>query len=375
MRISREVFEGGSLFPPAAGDNKKVKTLRLIVNAGTLEGPDTEDALSLAAEILRRGGLVAMPTETVYGLGANALDAAAVARIFEAKQRPAWDPIIVHISDESMLAGLVTDVPEAARRMMKAFWPGPLTLLLPRSAAVPDAVTAGRPLVGIRMPAHPAALALIRRAGIPVAAPSANLFGHISPTTAAHVLHDLEGRIDAVLDAGPTERGVESTVLDPCQSPMVIYRPGAVTAEQIRKVGGAVQVFRSSRELAKKPMEALPSPGVGLRHYAPKARLVLVEAPLERIGEVLAQAGQKLASERIGIMLPTEIRSPLMRAELYAWGCWSSLEELARNLYAGLRKLDELGCTAILCPLPPPEGVGVAIRDRLRKAAIAGNGE
>jgi L-threonylcarbamoyladenylate synthase len=318
--------------------------------------------------------LVALPTETVYGLGANALDAGAVARIFEAKQRPAWDPVIVHIAEEAMLAGLVEDVPEAARRLMKAFWPGPLTLLLPRSAKVPDAVTAGRPLVGVRMPAHPVALELIRRAGIPVAAPSANLFGHISPTTAAHVLSDLDGRIDAVLDAGPTVHGVESTVLDPCQSPMVIYRPGAVTAEQIRAVGGAVEVFQSPGELTATPVEALPSPGVGLRHYAPRARLVLVEAPLAELGAGLAEAALEFSGERIGIMLPTEVAVPerLSDARVYGWGRWSAPEELAHGLYAGMRALDALGCTVILCPLPPAAGIGAAMRDRLQKAAHAG---
>jgi L-threonylcarbamoyladenylate synthase len=292
-----------------------------------------------------------------------------VARIFAAKQRPAWDPVIVHISDEAMLDGLVAEVPEAARRLMRAFWPGPLTLLLPRSAAVPDAVTAGRPLVGVRMPAHPVALELIRRAGVPVAAPSANLFGHISPTTAAHVLHDLDGRIDAVLDAGPTRHGVESTVLDPCQSPMTIYRPGAVTAEQIREVGGAVEAYRSPRELEDKPMEALPSPGVGLRHYAPKARLVLVEAPFEGLGELLDRQARSFSGVRLGVMLPAEIGLSVEGAQTYAWGRWSVPEELARNLYAGLRELDGRRCTAILCPLPPANGIGAAIRDRLRKAA------
>jgi L-threonylcarbamoyladenylate synthase len=353
-----------------------VKTLRLTVVSRHFEGSasraaaEADEALNCAAEILRNGGLVAMPTETVYGLGANALDAAAVERIFKAKQRPAWDPIIVHISDEAMLEDLVVEVPEGARRLMKAFWPGPLTLLLPRSAAVPDAVTAGRPLVGVRMPAHPVALELIRRAGIPVAAPSANLFGHISPTTAEHVLNDLDGCIDAVLDAGPTAQGVESTVLNPCQSPMVIYRPGAVTAEQIREVGGAVEVFRSPRALAEEPMEALPSPGVALRHYAPKACLALVEAPFERLGEVLDQKARSFPGQRLGIMLPTEVRSSVERATLYAWGRWSAPEELAHNLYAGLRELDKRECTVILCPLPPPDGIGVAIRDRLRKAAV-----
>jgi L-threonylcarbamoyladenylate synthase len=364
------MIEAGWLLCRTTGDNEGVKTLRLTVNSKEMQDPGNEDALKRAAEILRGGGLVALPTETVYGLGANALDSAAVARIFAAKRRPAWDPVIVHIADQAMLEGLVAEVPEAARKLMKAFWPGPLTLLLPRSAAVPDAVTAGRPLVGVRMPAHPVALELIRRAGVPVAAPSANVFGHISPTTAAHVLEDLDGRINAVLDAGPTAHGVESTVLDPCRNPMVIYRPGAVTAEQIREVGGAVEVFRNRGELVEEPTEAMPSPGVGLRHYAPKARLVLVEAPFERLGAALAEAAEGLSGEQLGIMLPAEVRSPVIRAEVYAWGRWAAPEELARNLYAGLRELDGCGCTAILCPVPPAKGIGVAIRDRLRKAAV-----
>ena len=372
MAIVKSEYTAGG-WPPAraTGENRKVKTLRLTVDPGRMDGPGADEALNRAAEILRNGSLVALPTETVYGLGANALDADAVARIYAAKQRPAWDPIIVHISDEAMLDSLTADVPQAARKLMKAFWPGPLTLLLPRSKAVPDVVTAGRPLMGVRMPAHPVALELIRRAGVPVAAPSANLFAHTSPTTAAHVLSDLDGRIDAVLDAGPTEHGVESTVLDPCQSPMVIYRPGAVTAEEIRAVGGAVQIFRSPRKLVKEPREALPSPGVGLRHYAPKAQLVLVEAPFERLGEVLEHTAHGLSGERLGIMLPKEIDFSVARATLFAWGRWLVPAELAHNLYAGLRELDAQECTTILCPLPPPDGVGVAIRDRLRKAAAA----
>ncbi|HEX4757769.1 MAG TPA: L-threonylcarbamoyladenylate synthase [Terracidiphilus sp.] len=357
-----------------AGDNKEVKTLRLIVEPAQLQTPEAEQALDRAAEILRAGGLVALPTETVYGLGANALDEAAVARIFAAKQRPAWDPVIVHIADERMLDALVVEVPERARLLMKAFWPGPLTLLLPRSSAVPDSVTSGRPLVGIRMPAHPVALELIRRAGIPVAAPSANLFGHISPTTAAHVIHDLDGRIDAVVDAGPTVHGVESTVLDPCQSPMVIYRPGAVTSAQIREVAGVVEVFQSSGELVETPTQALPSPGVGLRHYAPKARLVLVDAPLADLGVRLAEAAQDKPLERLGIMLPADVSLPagFSSAAVFAWGRWAAPKELARELYAGLRALDAKGCTLILCPLPPAHGIGAAIRDRLRKAGTEG---
>ena len=347
-----------------------MNTLRLVVDPRRPDSPFAREAIGRAAGILRAGGLVALPTETVYGLGANALDKSAVDSIFRAKNRPAWDPVIVHIADESMLDALVHDVPDAARRLMRAFWPGPLTLLLPRSPLVSDLVTAGRPFVGIRIPAHPVALELIRQAGVPVAAPSANLFGHISPTTAAHVLHDLDGRIDAVLDAGPTAQGVESTVLDPCQSPMRIYRPGAVTLEQIRNTAGPVELFQPSGELLETPREALPSPGVGLRHYAPKARLVLVEANATDLGVRLAKAAAAVQGERYGIMQPADIQLPaeLARAPKFPWGRWSEPEQMARTLYAGLHALDGMGCAVILCPLPPAQGIGAAIRDRLLKA-------
>ena len=351
-----------------------MKTLRLTVDPNHPETEESENALRQAARILRAGGLVALPTETVYGLGANALDPAAVEKIFLAKQRPSWDPIIVHIAAcdfaKPMLDELVTDIPDAARKLMEAFWPGPLTLLLPRSAAVPDAVTAGRPLVGVRMPAHPVALALIRRAGIPVAAPSANIFGHTSPTTADHVLHDLDGRIDAVLDAGPTTHGIESTVLDPCQNPMLIYRPGAVTAQQIRDIAGPVEVFSGALPLVDTPQSALPSPGVGLRHYAPTARLVLIEAPvLQGLEERMAEAAERFPGERIGVMLPAEVDCAIEGSIQFPLGLWSAREEFARGLYDGLRSLDSQGCTVILCPVPPGPGISEAIRDRLRKAA------
>jgi len=349
-----------------------VKTLRLTVDPAHLETSEAAKAMEQAAQILRAGGLVALPTETVYGLGANALDTGAVSRIFAAKQRPAWDPVIVHIASESMLDGLVEQIPEAAHKLIQAFWPGPLTLLLPRTAAVPDAVTAGRPLVGVRMPAHPVALELIRRTGIPLAAPSANLFGHLSPTTAEHVLADLDGRIDAVLDAGPTEHGVESTVLDPCQSPMVIYRQGAVTSVQIRDTTGAVEVFRDGGLLQAEPRQAQPSPGMELRHYAPRARLVLIEGKLATLAARLARAVLKLSTAQVGVMLPAEVAAPAGAAAVYAWGRWAAPEEMARELYAGLRALDGAGCTVILCPLPPDKGIGAAIRDRLLKAGSRG---
>ncbi len=353
-----------------------MNTLRLKIDPFQRDAPAAVEALDRAAAILRAGGLVALPTETVYGLGANALDRAAVERIFAAKRRPSWDPVIVHVAPlgpaDSMLLNLVEEIPARARRLIDAFWPGPLTLLLPRTRAVPDAVTAGRPLVGVRMPAHPVALALIRRAGVPVAAPSANLFGHTSPTTASHVLDDLDGRIDAILDAGPTPRGVESTVLDPSSSPMVIYRPGAVTVEQIQSIAGPVELVHCAAEAHQVPPQTLPSPGTSQRHYAPQARLILVSAPIEFLGDQLAETALHFPGERVGVMLPAGVNAPrslLAGCDIYPWGQWTDPDTMARELYAGLRALDAAGCTAIVCPVPPGEGIAAAIRDRLRKAA------
>jgi L-threonylcarbamoyladenylate synthase len=351
------------------------KTERFAIDPERMATAEAQEALNRAAVLLRTGGLVALPTETVYGLGANALDELAVLRIFAAKRRPSWDPIIVHVAPLAgigdMLEGLIKPLAEdsPARRLMESFWPGPLTLLLPRTDAVPDAVTAGRPLVGVRMPAHPVALELIRRAEVPVAAPSANLFGHISPTTAEHVLADLDGRIDAVVDAGPTGFGVESTVLDPCQSPMVIYRPGVLTAEHIRAVAGPVEFYREG-EPRVMPSAPLPSPGVGLRHYAPHARLITIDASEVELPGRIADALRSFSEERVGIMLPRglAVAEDLDRAMILNWGKWDAPEEMARDLYANLRALDAEGCTVIICPLPREEGIGMAIRDRLRKA-------
>lgn len=318
-----------------------------------------------AAELLRGGGVVAFPTETVYGLGANALDPEAVARIFAAKQRPSWDPLIVHVSDLAMLER-VAEVPITVGALIAEFWPGPLTLLLPKREGVPRAVTAGRPLVGVRMPRHTMALALITAAGLPIAAPSANLFGRTSPTTAAHVLEDLDGRIDAVLDGGAAEVGVESTVLDASGDPMVIYRPGAVTAEQISAVGGCrVEIFRASGAEGQVP-ESLPSPGVGLRHYAPRARLLLVGE-----GELETAAARLLEEHlRVGVMLPRGWRVD-PRALAFDWGRWEDGAELAQRVFAGLRALDAAEAEVIVCPLPGGSGggFGAALRDRLSKAA------
>jgi L-threonylcarbamoyladenylate synthase len=323
-----------------------------------------------AASLLRAGGTVAFPTETVYGLGANALDVA-VEKIFVAKGRPNWDPLIVHVDGRAMLdrvALLSGELQKQANLLMEAFWPGPLTLLLPRTTAVPDAVTAGRPLVGVRMPAHPVALELIRLAGVPIAAPSANRFGGTSPTTAAHVLADLDGRIDAVLDGGPTSVGVESTVLD--VGALAIYRPGAITAEMISRVVGhevrMVSMAPSSGggNNSAKP-EALASPGMGMRHYAPKARLVLVAGQQE-----LLQKVANYSAAKVGVMLPDGWEAGSADA-VFHWGPWDAPETLARLLFAGMRLLDARGVKAIICPLPATGGIGDALRDRLEKAARA----
>ena len=319
-----------------------------------------------AAGILRGGGLVAFPTETVYGLGANALDEAAVAGLFAAKERPGWDPLIVHVSDRPMLER-VAMVSEEAEMLIEAFWPGPLTLLLPKKSEVPDAVTAGRALVGVRMPAHPVAMALIRHAGLPVAAPSANRFGRTSPTTAEHVLGDLDGRIDAVVDGGATTVGLESTVLD--VGGRVVYRPGAVTVAMISEVLGAeVRLFVG--KVSGTP-ESLPSPGVGMRHYAPRARLLLVEGASEaEIARKLVNVVDGLEG-RVGVMRPAGWASGAALS-VFEWGAWEDGEELARRLFLGLRRLDEGDATVIVCPVPSGEGIGAALRDRLGKAARTG---
>jgi L-threonylcarbamoyladenylate synthase len=327
-----------------------------------------------AADLLRAGRLVAFATETVYGLGANAFSPEAVAAIFAAKQRPSWDPLIVHLASAEQLSQVAQIPAYLAPRinaLAQAFWPGPLTLLLPRTSAIPDAVTAGRELVGVRVPAHPAAHALLAAAALPIAAPSANLFGHTSPTTAAHVLADLNNRIDAVLDAGSTPIGLESTVIDPTQTPILLYRPGAITADQITAATGIpVEIYATVPRPETNPT-ALPSPGVGIRHYAPRATLILIE-PLAN-GDLphtlLDRNSLELsAGHKVGLMLP-DAWAILPDTPWFPWGPWDNPEELARRVYAGLRSLDDRHVDLILCPLPPPSVSTAALRDRLLKAA------
>jgi L-threonylcarbamoyladenylate synthase len=358
-----------------------MRTLRLTINPDNLESEEAQTAIREAASILLGGGLVAFPTETVYGLGANALRADAVARIFEAKQRPSWDPVIVHISDLSMLSNVTASVrfTSCAKRLMQLYWPGPLTLLLPKSEGVPDIVTAGRLLVGVRMPANRVAQKLMATAGVPIAAPSANSFGRISPTTATHVLEDLDGRIDAILDAGETTHGVESTVVDASVEPVVLYRPGVITLQDIQEVCGSAYAWTpsdSSGKSIESSPASLPSPGVGIRHYAPRACLVLItgEASEQPAKLVLAARQARQKQLRIGVMLPANFLTTgcgelTENALVFEWGDWNNLRELAHRLFAGLRELDFAGVDTILCPLPQSAGIGAALQDRLMKAA------
>jgi L-threonylcarbamoyladenylate synthase len=323
-------------------------------------------SLAEAAAVLRRGGLVAFPTETVYGLGGNALDPSAVERIFAAKGRPPGNPIIVHIADVSHLP-LVADLgaltqprsPTVAARLAERFWPGPLTLVLPKAAAVPDIVTAGGPTVGVRIPAHPVALALLRAVGLPLAAPSANRSTELSPTTAEHVFRGLAGRIDMILDGGPTSGGIESTVLDLTTDPPRLLRPGLVTPQQIEALIGPI--VRQETPVADAPGSPMRSPGMMAKHYAPRAPLELSDGDGRSRVEALSCSGQRIGwltwpgiddwPGSVRITMPTD-------PKLYG-----------AMLYAALHDLDAAGVERIVVARPPEGEDWLAVRDRLRRAA------
>jgi L-threonylcarbamoyladenylate synthase len=329
------------------------------------------DVIARAADILRRGGLVAFPTETVYGLGADALQVSAVRRIFEAKGRPADDPLIVHVHDIHALNALTEDRPEVLEALASRFWPGPLTMVLRRSRAVPPEVTAGLDTVAVRIPAHPIAFALISAAAIPVAAPSANLFSRPSPTRAAHVLEDLDGRIDLVIDGGPTTVGVESTVIDLTAPTPTILRPGAVTVEMLRTVLPAVRLPNAS---VRDPRGSMKSPGLLSRHYSPRAELTLYEGPTRPVLErIIADASAAFArGQAAGVIAADEddLRAAPPALRIARLGSERNPHVLAANLYNTLRSLDAEGVDVILARTFADEsGLGVAIHDRLRRAA------
>lgn len=329
--------------------------------------------LERAAEILRTGGLVAFPTETVYGLGANALDEAAAGKIYAAKGRPSDNPLIAHIADFSDLEPLVAEIPEAARKLMTAFWPGPLTLIFPKSDAVPYGTTGGLDTVAVRMPSDPVAGALIRLAGVPVAAPSANTSGRPSPTTADHVWQDMNGKIDMIVDGGPVGIGVESTIIDVSGDVPMILRPGAVT----REMAGSVLGFEIGLDPAiteNGPMNAdvrPKAPGMKYKHYAPKADLTLVEGQPEAVIECINRlAMEKIdAGCRVGIICTEETKAEYPFGIVRSMGVRAREETIAHNLYAVLREFDDLEADYIFSESFSRDHLGQAIMNRLSKAA------
>ena len=336
----------------------------------TLLLPSDKKSLSLAADLLRSGQLVAFPTETVYGLGADALNADAVLSVFAAKGRPADNPLIVHIYDRSQLDGLCV-VPDKALPLMDAFWPGPLTILFEKLPAVPDAVTAGLPTVAVRMPSHPVASAMLRACNLPVAAPSANSSGRPSPTLASHVLEDLRGRIPLILDGGPCEVGLESTVLDLCHGEPTILRPGGVTKEMLESVLHTEVRLAGSILRPLRPDEKALSPGMRYKHYAPKGQVTLVEgnpdAVVARLRELYRQ--ESAAGRKTCVLCFSEHMDALRDCFPHDIGSRNNMSEIAHRLFLMLRVLDEEGMESVFSEVVPPEGVGLAVMNRLGRAA------
>ena len=329
-----------------------------------------EDQISAAADILRQGGLVGIPTETVYGLGANALDADAVTRIFEAKGRPQDNPLITHVSCVEEIPALVRAIPDAARKLMDAFWPGPMTLILPKADCIPRAVSAGLDTVGIRLPSDANARALIAAAGRPIAAPSANRSGRPSPTTAQHVLEDMDGRIPLILDGGSCDVGVESTVLDVTSGAPCILRPGGITKDMLEGVLGHVDVAGSVLRPLQKGEKAL-SPGMRYKHYSPDGQVTLVEGAEADVVAAMAKlaAHADAQGHRACVMCFTEHMDALKDCHPHDIGSRDNASEVAHRLFDTLRRLDEEHMDVIFSEVVPPEGVGLAVMNRLGRAA------
>jgi len=332
--------------------------------------PDIEKVRA-AASIIREGGLVAFPTETVYGLGADALNSKAVLALFEAKKRPMDNPPIVHVENINDVYRLAEQVPPKADKLMKAFWPGPLTLVFKRSDTVPDITVAGLDTIAVRMPQHPVALALIRESSRPIAAPSANLAGKPSPTSAEHVLDDLNGRIDAILDGGPTRIGVESTVLDLSVDPAMVLRPGGTPLEALRKVLGDVKLHPFVVAEKELPIEKTRSPGMKHKHYAPKAQVILVEGAVSAVMATIKSliSTYWLQDKRVGVLATDETAWAYEADVVKSLGTRRNVDAMAANLFRLLREFDEENVDAIFAESVPTEGLGLAVMNRLRKAS------
>lgn len=329
-----------------------------------MNAPCAEDEGVLrAAKILQSGGLVAIPTETVYGLAANAFDETAVSRIFEAKGRPQDNPLIVHIARPADWEPLVTAIPEPAQRLAERFWPGPLTVILPKSGRIPPAVSAGLDTVAVRCPSHPAARAVIQASGLPLAAPSANTSGRPSPTCAAHVLHDLSGKIDAVLDGGECGVGLESTVVSLCGGVPRLLRPGGITAEQLREVLGEVDIDPAVLFRLQEGQKAL-SPGMKYKHYSPRSRVVILDGNgAQYKAYLLSHLEEKPAA------LCFEEDLPLPGIPSVCYGSEQDPVSQAHRLFDALRQVDDWDAGVVYARCPQKDGVGLAVYNRLIRAA------
>lgn len=341
---------------------KEIETKYWIVDKVDLLN-DSCPQLREASSLIHAGEVVAFPTETVYGLGGNALSNESIDKIFIAKGRPNDNPLIVHVASEQQLLKVVSTVPPLAKRLMRAFWPGPLTLVLPKGESISENVTAGLDTVAVRIPDHPVALKLIELADVPIAAPSANLSGRPSPTSAKHVLNDLKGRISGVVDGGTTGIGVESTVVDCTEEIPIILRPGGVTKEQLEEVVGIVTIDPALTDDGQAPR----SPGVKYKHYAPKGAMTLVSgSPAFLQNQV---NNDKESGYKVGVLTTKENEAFYKADVVLSCGSRKDLYSVARHLYDTLRTFDEYDVDIILSEVFPQEGVGKAIMNRLEKAA------
>lgn len=321
---------------------------------------DIQQQIQQAASVIRQSGVVVFPTETVYGLGANALDPVGAQKIYQIKGRPSNNPLIVHVANLDQLSQLTPGLSDQAKLVIKYFWPGPLTLILPKSPQVPDVVTAGGPTVAVRMPDHPIALALIESAGTPIAAPSANTSGYLSPTNFLDVYADLGDKVELLIDGGGCEVGLESTVLDLTSEPPMILRPGAITAEELEPILGEVIHYQSHGETVPK------SPGLLYRHYSPKTELVLVDP------DFAPDAAKNYLKQglRVGVLTTDEsIRLYPDNVTAISLGSLSDMTGIARQLFAALHQLDRLNVEIIIAENLPTRGIGQAIMNRLSRAA------
>ncbi len=344
--------------------------MKTIIEQITEDKENNERIIRAAAAIIRKGGLVAFPTETVYGLGGDAFDESAAAHIYEAKGRPSDNPLIVHISRTEDLKAVSDDVPETAYKLADKFWPGPLTLIVRKNSRVPMSVTGGLDTVAVRLPSHELARKLIAESGTFIAAPSANLSGRPSPTTGLHVIEDLSGRIDMIIDAGAIDIGLESTIVDLSEGIPVILRPGYITRDMLSEVVGEVRLDPALMSGVKADV-APKAPGMKYRHYAPKAELTIVKGNRDKVVSAMKEMLQRDTEKglKVGIMISQDNRKYFDKGEIICLGSSADGEEIARHLFAALREFDARNVDVIYSEAFSEEGIGQAVMNRLQKAA------